>query len=227
MFAVLYDIHGNLPALEAVLSDARKAGATSFVLGGDYTLFGAWPQEVLDLLYTLEAKWVRGNGERWTHNPADAPQTELVQSAIAACAEKLSQGTVRELAALPESSVASEILFCHGSPISDVESFAPTRTYDDERLMGEAKESAVCFGHTHLQFQRRLADGTLLVNPGSVGMPFDTDRRAAYGLCDERGEISLQRVQYDYAKSAQAVRQYGGDWAQTVARRIEYARIDV
>jgi predicted phosphodiesterase len=225
MLAVLYDIHGNLPALEAVLSDAQKAGATRFLLGGDYTLFGAWPQEVLDLLHTLEARWVRGNGERWTHDPDDAPQTDLVQSAIADCVAKLSHSTVSEMAKLSTSCVLQGIHFCHGSPISDVESFQPSATEDDSRLLGKATEPTVCFGHTHLQFQR-LAHGTLLVNPGSVGMPFDGDQRAAYGLCDEQGQISFRRVEYDYRRSAQAVRQHNGGWAEIAARRIERAHFD-
>ena len=76
--ALLYDIHGNLPALEAVLEDAGAAGAERFVLGGDYALFGPWPRESVERLRELDADWIRGNGERWTAHPSDAPQDEVV-----------------------------------------------------------------------------------------------------------------------------------------------------
>ena len=79
---LLYDVHGNLPALEAVLADADDVD--SWVLGGDYTLFGAWPRETVERLRELDAEWIRGNGERWTASPDDAP--EPVQGAIERCA---------------------------------------------------------------------------------------------------------------------------------------------
>src|ERR671914_2175075 len=106
MLAVLYDVHGNLPALEAVLEDATAAGATHYVLGGDYALFGPWPAETVERLRLLGADWIRGNGERWTANPTDAPDDEVVQGAIRASREQLGEERVTELAALPESLVA-------------------------------------------------------------------------------------------------------------------------
>src|SRR5437763_10661022 len=84
--ALLYDVHGNLPGLEAVLDDAAEQGAEQFVLGGDYALFGAWPEETVARLRELpDARWIRGNGERWTARPGEAPDNEVVQGAIAAC----------------------------------------------------------------------------------------------------------------------------------------------
>ncbi len=75
MRALLYDIHGNLPALEAVVKDARAAGATEFVLGGDYAMTGAWPVETVKALEKLDAGWIRGNTERWLEEPFDAPDS--------------------------------------------------------------------------------------------------------------------------------------------------------
>jgi len=73
MLAIIYDIHGNLPALEAVLDDARTARAERFWLGGDYALFGPFPAETVTRLEALsEATWIRGNGERWSAHPEDA-----------------------------------------------------------------------------------------------------------------------------------------------------------
>jgi hypothetical protein len=100
VFALLYDVHGNLPALEAVLADADSAGAQRYLLGGDYALFGAWPQETVARLRELDADWIRGNGERWTGSPDEAP--EQVQLAIVRCRELLGDDLVGELAALPE-----------------------------------------------------------------------------------------------------------------------------
>ena len=84
MLACLYDVHGNLPALEAVLDDARARGATRWVLGGDYALFGGWPAETVAMLRELEnAVWIRGNGERWTAEPDSAPPWVVQEGAIA------------------------------------------------------------------------------------------------------------------------------------------------
>ncbi len=82
------------------------------------------------------------------------------------------------------------------------------------------------FGHTHLPF-RRTAGEVELVNPGSVGMPFDGDTRAAYALVDDDGRVEHRRVAYDHAQTAQRIRSLRGDWTETVARRIEQARMDV
>src|SRR2546423_12023016 len=114
MVAVLYDIHGNLPALDAVLVDAAQAGAERFVLGGDYSLFGAWPEETVARLRELDADWIRGNGERWTAAPSQAP--DEVQGAIGRCRELLGAELVRQLAALPETFTADGVLYCHASP---------------------------------------------------------------------------------------------------------------
>ena len=99
MEALLYDIHGNLPALEAVLADAHADG---YILGGDYALFGGWPAETFARLKELpEPLWIRGNGERWTASPDEAPDNPVVRGAIAAAREALGEFAVLALAALP------------------------------------------------------------------------------------------------------------------------------
>ncbi len=224
--AILYDIHGNLPALEAVLRDAR---AERFVLGGDYALFGPWPEATVAALHALpETIWIRGNGERWTADPGQAPDNEVVQPAIAACREALGAALVAELGALQEQVVIAGTRYCHGSPISDVRSFAPTQDGEDEELLAGAHEARVVFGHTHLPFRRvavRRGGEIELLNPGSVGMPFDGDPRAAYALLHEDGSIEHRRVAYDHQASATAVRERFGEaaWTETVSRRIATA----
>src|SRR4051794_38808920 len=125
MLALLYDVHGNLAALEAVLADAAAAGAERFLLGGDYALFGPHPVATVARLRELDAHWIRGNGERWTADPDAAP--EPVRPAIAACAEALGADDVAALASLPESAALEHgaTRAWHGSPRSDVESFQP------------------------------------------------------------------------------------------------------
>ena len=224
--ALLYDVHGNLTALEAVLADARGAGAARFVLGGDYALFGPEPIETVTALRELpEATWIRGNGERWTADASQAPDNEVVQGAIVGCRDALGETMVEELAALTESVVLDGARYCHGSPISDVRSFMPHPGDEDEELIGGIAERRLVFGHTHLPFRRTGPGGVELINPGSVGMPFDGDPRAAYGLVHDSGEVEHRRVVYDHRGAAAAVSERFGSsgWTEVVARRIATA----
>jgi predicted phosphodiesterase len=226
--AVLYDVHGNLPALEAVLDDARLRGAERYVLGGDYALFGPWPAGTVARLRELDAAWIRGNGERWTAAPGEAPDDEGVQGAIAAARDALGPEDVAALAALPETLIDGDARFWHGSPVSDVRSFLPTPADDEAELLDGVSEPRLVFGHTHLPFRRISAHGGIeLVNPGSVGMPFDRDPRAAYALVHPDRSVEHRRVPYEHERSAAALREsFDGAWVDTVARRIEQARFD-
>jgi predicted phosphodiesterase len=225
LLAILYDIHGNLPALEAVLADAHDAGAERFVLGGDYALFGPWPRETVERLRALDAEWIRGNGERWTAHPGDAPQDEVVQGAIAACAADLGDALVAELAALPFDLCRAGTRFVHASPVSDVRSFGPEHDDSEEEMLEDVMETRLVFGHTHVAFRRQARAGIELVNPGSVGMPFDGDHRAAYALVPGAGEIEQRRVEYDRERTLAALRdRFEGAFAEKVAERIANAR---
>ena len=227
MLALLYDIHGNLPALEAVLVDAGEQGAERYFIGGDVALFGPWPQETVGRLRELEpANWIRGNGERWTADPDAAP--EPVRSAIAAAHEALGDALVGQLAGLPESAVIdARTRAWHGSPVSDVRSFEPEPADDEAELLAGVRESRLIFGHTHLPFARTSPVVDVeLVNPGSVGMPFDGDHRAAYALVREDGMVEHRRVAYDHGASAAALRERYGDasWIELPEYRFAHAR---
>jgi predicted phosphodiesterase len=225
LIAILYDVHGNLPALEAVLDDARAAGAERFILGGDYALFGPWPRETLELLRTLDADWLRGNGERWTAHPADAPQDEVVQGAVSFCHEALGTEACAELGALPFDLCREGARYVHASPVSDVRSFGPEHDDSEEEMLEGVLETRLVFGHTHLPFKRRAKAGIELVNPGSVGMPFDGDPRAAYAIVAADGEVEHRRVQYDRASTVRELRErVRAPFAAKVAERIEGAR---
>jgi diadenosine tetraphosphatase ApaH/serine/threonine PP2A family protein phosphatase len=230
MLGLLYDVHGNLGALEAVLADARSQGVNSFVLGGDYALFGPNPTETLERLHELDATWIRGNGERWTAHPDDAPDNPVVQGAIAASRQLLDADDLATLDHLPTAVQLNDTLYVHGSPRSDVRSFLPTPAEDEDELLEGTETPRLVFGHTHLPFRRSNAKrGIELVNPGSVGMPFDRDPRAAWALVHADRRVEHRRVPYDHEASAAAVRNRFDDapWTATVAARIERARFDV
>jgi diadenosine tetraphosphatase ApaH/serine/threonine PP2A family protein phosphatase len=218
--ALLYDIHGNLPALEAVLADAE--GVDSFLLGGDYATAGAWPRETVERLKELpNATWIRGNADRWLVDRSDAP--DPLAGIAERSAEALGEELVSELFGLPESTVIDGTLYCHASPRSDMETFLPDPgDRDAELLLGVEARRVVC-GHIHVQFARVGPGGIELVNPGSVGMPWDGDHRAAYAVIDGDG-VERRRVAYDWQTSVAAVRDWVGELP---ARRMELARFHV
>jgi hypothetical protein len=134
MEALVYDVHGNLPALDAVIADAGDV--SHFVLGGDYALFGGWPKETIERLQALpDTLWIRGNGERWTASPYNAPDNPVVPGAIEAARAALGMQLVEDLGALPTSAARGETLICHGSPRSDVRSFLPDPGDDEPELL--------------------------------------------------------------------------------------------
>jgi len=227
MLAILYDVHGNRPALEAVLDDARAAGADRIVLGGDYSAFGAWPVDCVDALRALGdgTTWIRGNWERWQAEPDAVPDVPVIQGAATWVRAQLGPELVAELAALPAQAVVDDTLFVHGSPLSDIEPFGPEPDPegDDQALAGVAQRRVV-FGHSHLQFTRTTPGGTRLVNPGSVGLPWDGDARAAYALLSEEDGVTLRRVAYDVEAAATAVEAIGEPWAAATAERLRTAR---
>lgn len=215
IIACLYDVHGNLPALEAVLADLGEADR--YILGGDYALMGGWPAETVARLRELEpATWIRGNADRWLAEPP-----EQLREAVDNARTQLGDALAAELAALPATAEDGDMLICHGSPVSDVRSFLPESAEDEPELLAGVTASRLMFGHTHLQF-RRWAGGIELVNPGSVGAPLDGDHRAAYAVIHDDGRLEHRRVAYDHAASAAKVRSLG-DWAEVMALRIERA----
>ena len=199
MLALLYDIHGNLPALEAVLDDTAGRGVDRWLLGGDMAPFGAWPGETVQRLRDLEnAEWIRGNTERWMVDPI--PAVEPMSVAVQACRDALGYAVADELGALPESAaLATDVRAWHGSPVSDM------------RRTAQGPNGPV-----------------ELVNPGSVGIPLDGDHRAAYALVDDDGNVEFRRVGYDWQASADALRERYGDpeWVGIVTGRIERARLN-
>jgi len=225
--AIIYDVHGNLPALEAVLADARTAGAQRFLLGGDYALFGPFQAESVAALRELgEATWIRGNVDRWAGNPGDLPDDDVLARAVADCRGVLGDELADELGELPEQVVIDGTRYCHASPVSDMRSFLPEPAADDEEMLAGASERRVVFGHTHLQFRRSGPGGVELLNPGSVGLPLDGDPRSAYALAHDDGSIEHRRVDYDREAAISALQDRFGDvaWAQRSVRRLQQSQ---
>ncbi|MDX6686880.1 MAG: hypothetical protein QOF86_3008 [Baekduia sp.] len=230
VLAILYDVHGNRPALDAVLADAASRGADRHLLGGDYSAFGAWPVACVEVLRALpDATWIRGNWERWQADPSAVPGDPVLQAADRWVVAQLGPALVGELAALPAATSSDGTLFCHASPRSDIEPFLPEPDPDggDDQLLSGVREPRVVFGHTHLQFRRTTPGGVELVNPGSVGMPWDGDPRAAYATLDRHGTLELHRVAYDVEAAAAAIEAIGEPWAARSVQRLRTARFDV
>lgn len=230
MLALLYDIHGNVHGLDAVLEDAATQGADAYLIGGDVALFGPWPEATVARLDELApATWIRGNGERWTAHPDAAP--EFLHGATAAAREALGDDVVGSHDALALSATIDERTRAwHGSPLSDVRSFLPEPGDDEAELLEGSADERLVFGHTHLPFARTSAIGGVeLVNPGSVGMPLDGDHRAAYALRHDDGTIEHRRVAYEHAAVPAALRErYGGEgeWFERVLHRFTHARFE-
>lgn len=211
--AALYDIHGNLPALEAVLHDVRQAGVDQVVVGGD-VLPGPMPCETIAALLSCElpVRFLRGNGDRVVlAQRAGAEINEVPEAyrgAIRWVAEQLPPEYVRLLAGWPktlrlEVEGLEPVLFCHATPRNDTEVFS-RRTPADRLapVFAGVAECVVVCGHTHMQFDR-LVGGIRIVNAGSVGMPFG-EPGAFWLLLGP--DIQLRRTDYDRAKAAERVR---------------------
>jgi putative phosphoesterase len=211
--AAIYDIHGNLPALEAVLDEIRRAGADRIVVGGD-VLPGPMPRETLACLLDLDlpVQFIHGNGDREVLNrmsglEADA-LPEPVRDVMRWTADALGPDEERVMAGWPATLRLAipglgEVLFCHATPRNDTDIF--TRRTPEERLrplFDGLEVSLVVCGHTHMQFDRTIG-AVRVVNAGSVGMPFGKPG-ADWLLLGP--DVALQHTAYDLAAAAARVR---------------------
>lgn len=206
--AVLSDIHGVLPALDAVLAEPDVAAAEVVVLLGDLAA-GPMPAETLERLAALgdRARWIRGNADRELVSLAAGGETAIPDPIVPWAAGQLSPGHVAALDRLPTTLTLDvdglgEVLFCHATPRDDVEIVlvdSPLSRWA-EVLTGVTAATVVC-GHTHMPFTR-LADRTLVVNPGSVGMPYGTTG-AHWALLGEG--VQLRRTVFDAEAACRAL----------------------
>src|SRR5213079_681689 len=222
--AALYDIHGNLPALEAVVQDIRQADVDQIVVGGD-AVPGPMPREALRRLLDLDlpTHFIYGNGELailvqiagaqtgsviyWGTTSGARPPESIVEI-YRWTAAQLQPEFEAVLASWPktlqlEIDGLGQVLFCHSTPRSETEVFTPLTSED--RLLpifqGLNAPVVVC-GHTHMQFDRMIGR-TRVVNAGSVGMPFGEP--GAYWLL-LGPDVLLRHTRYDVAKAAKRIR---------------------
>lgn len=211
--AALYDIHGNLPALEAVLADVRAAGVDRIVVGGD-VLPGPMPHEALSLLRGLDlpVDFIRGNGDRetlaWSRGQESSAVPASYRDAMRWNAQQLQPADADAIARWPTTlrlTIPSigNVLFCHATPQNDTDIF--TRRTPEEWLLGTFRAidaDVVICGHTHMPFDRQIG-GTRVVNAGSVGMPFG-EPGAAWLLVGQG--IEPRHTAYDLSRGAERIR---------------------
>jgi putative phosphoesterase len=193
--ATLYDVHGNLRALEAVLGEIPDDA--TIVVGGDVVAGGEQPSETLERLRGLGERvvWIRGNADRelTPGEPGLAP-AEAIEPTRAA----LSEEQIAFLHSLPPTVQIERVLFCHATPRNDVDIF--TERTPEHRLApifaGVDADVVVC-GHTHTQFERTIA-GKRVLNSGSVGMPYE-DAPGAYWMLD----LEHRRTEYEGAPASE------------------------
>ena len=212
-FALLSDIHGNLPALEAVLEDIHRADVEQIVVGGD-VVPGPMPRETLACLTSLDVplRFISGNGDRVVLaqkagvEPTEVP--EPFRDVIRWSAMQLTAEDAQDLASWPGTlrmnlARLGDVLFCHATPRSDREIF--TRLTPEARLLPVFDQLGVALvicGHTHMQFDRMIGR-VRVVNAGSVGMPYG-EPGAYWLLLDD--DVRLRRTAYDLAGAAERIR---------------------
>jgi putative phosphoesterase len=199
MIAALYDIHGNLPALEAVLAEVPDDA--TIVVGGDVCAGGAQPSETLERLRSLGDRvlWIRGNADRELM-PGELGLAPV--EFIDATRKKLTDEQIAFLHANPSSVQIGRTLYVHASPRNDTDIF--TERTPEERiafLFEDVDADTVVVGHVHAQYERTVA-GKQLLNAGSVGMPYE-DEPGAYWLLD----LEHRRTSYPGATLADTTRE--------------------
>jgi putative phosphoesterase len=233
--AIIADIHGNLPALESVLADIERRNVDQIINLGDCVSGPLWPREVCDLLMVRDDITIRGNHDRWVSGPDPARMDASDRYAHS----QLNQDHRSWLGALPASAhVDCGILVCHGTPaddnqylveeVSDGRLVRATLATIRERL-GHVQARMVLCGHNHQQHFIQLADGPLVLNPGSVGCPSYDDpgddphvsesgsphaRYAVLAIDDAQVSAEMIAIAYDWkAASARAEKNDRPEWA--------------
>jgi putative phosphoesterase len=199
--AALYDVHGNAPALEAVLRELERLQPDVVVFGGDLAA-GALPRETIALARAVpNARYVQGNADREMISGREGPITGWP-------ATQLTDDDRAFLDSLEFSVAIDDVLYCHATPYDD-EPFVTVITPHDvaRETIGEVEQAMLVIGHTHSQFNWQLGD-LRLVNAGSVGMPYE-DAPGAYWALVRDGEPELRRTEYDYEAAAERIRPTG------------------
>lgn len=203
--AVLSDVHGNAPALAAVLSELEAVQPDLIVFGGDLT-WGPLPEETFELVQGLDARFVRGNADR-------AVLEELSTTERERWMQEHHEGKLRDFLATFDDQVVVEVdglgavRFCHGSPRTDEECVTPETPEERVReFSAGVDERVIVTAHVHIQFDREVA-GIRSVNAGSVGLPYEGNRGAYWALLGP--DVDLRRTEYDVDGTVARYRESG------------------
>jgi putative phosphoesterase len=207
---VIADIHGNAPALAAILAEIDRVDVDLIVSLGDAT-WGGQPEETRTLLESIRrpAIFISGNGERALRELREGREGNDRESWMR---DHHSPATYAFLETFVESAVISveglgPVRFCHGSPRSDIELItAETPAKRMRALMHGVPERVLLTGHTHLQFDRQVA-GIRSINPGSVGIPYHELRGAFWAILGP--DVALKRTDYDLQDAVRAYQASG------------------
>jgi putative phosphoesterase len=208
--AALYDIHGNYPALEAVLAEVEREAVDAIVIGGDIASGPPQPREVIELVRSLpNVHAIRGNADRLRD------REHAGEEGLGWLFDQLGDEQVEWLVSLPFSVVLDDTLYVHSNPRDDTTMVTELTT--DEKLAGllaGVEQRRVVAGHTHMQLERRVGE-TLFVNAGSIGWPYEGRTGAYWALLDEG--VELRRMDYDLERAAALVRASGHPRAEEIA----------
>jgi len=202
--AAISDIHGNLPALEAVLADIERESIDGIVVVGDI-VSGPWPAEVFDRVKEVGALVVRGNADRLTLDGGEGAIGEWSAQRLGDRRETVAAWPLTVELAIEG---LGNVLACHATPTSDEPIY--TRVTPDEDLaevLAAVDADVVLCGHTHIQYDRRLSSGLRIVNPGSVGMPYEGRRGAFWAVLGP--DVELRCTEYDVEAAVVAMRGRG------------------
>jgi putative phosphoesterase len=207
-FGVISDIHGNLPALEAVCE--AMPPVDGYLCAGDVVGYNPWPAACIDRVRELGAVTVRGNHDRAVAFDGGQRFNSMAKAGVDYTRDQLGQEPIEWLRSLPtEQFVADrEVQIVHGHP-DDPDRYTYPAEFSDSMVPEDG--SVVVVGHTHVQEFRRFGGGIVL-NPGSVGQPRDGDPTAAFAVLDISGDkptVTQHRVSYDIDRVIEAVKEAG------------------
>ena len=220
MIGLISDVHGNMPALEAVLDDMPEVDA--YVNAGDVVGYNPYPSECVEAVRDRGIATVQGNHDRAVAGDTSFGFHSDAGRAVEWTQENVDDETLDWLGELPaerETVVSGvRVKIVHGAP-GDPDRYTFPRDFSESLLEGE---DVLVLGHTHVQAKREYDEG-VVVNPGSVGQPRDNDPRAAYALLDtETHEVELRRVEYPVSQVQDEIRRVG--LPESLAERLEEGR---
>lgn len=204
---VISDVHGNLPALEAVLGD--MPAVDQLVCLGDTIGYNPWPQEAVECVRRHADFSLKGNHDRYVYRPAAAEMNDAAMAGLRYAAAQLSDAAKDWLLSLPErGSVPDTAWYAAHSHPTQLDRYVTPNMFS-AMASYLAEDEGLLLGHTHLQHWETV-EGVPVVNPGSVGQPRDGDPRAAYAVIETTtGAVDLRRVAYDVTAVQAAIRECG------------------